>query len=100
MNLIDAPIEAGFASVNGIDIAYERLGDAAAPPVLMIMGLGGQLVSWPASLCQQLLVAGYQVVRFDNRDAGLSSKFDHHGRPPVLRVAADAGPAPVGRDAT
>ncbi len=75
---------------NGIELAYERLGDPAAPAVLLIMGLGGQLVSWPDPLCQDLVDAGYQVVRFDNRDVGLSSKLDHHGTPNLHRMALAA----------
>ena len=56
-----------------IAIAYETLGDAADPPVLLIMGLGGQLLSWPEDFCQLLVDRGLFVVRFDNRDVGLST---------------------------
>ena len=61
-----------------LDIHYEDLGDADNPPVLLIMGLGAQLVLWHDEFCQKLVDRGYRVVRFDNRDVGLSTKL--HGR--------------------
>ena len=69
-----------------IDIAYERLGDPNAPPVLLIMGLGAQLVAWPDGLCDQLLGHGLQLVRFDNRDAGESTHFQ--GAPNFMAAMA------------
>jgi pimeloyl-ACP methyl ester carboxylesterase len=57
----------------GIEIAYERLGNPDAPAVLLIMGLGGQSIHWPDAFCQALVNAGFQIIRFDNRDAGLST---------------------------
>jgi pimeloyl-ACP methyl ester carboxylesterase len=62
---------------NGIDIEYESLGDPSRPAVILIMGLGMQLVAWPDDFCQALADAGYRVIRFDNRDIGLSSHLDH-----------------------
>lgn len=59
----------------GIVIAYERFGDEQAPPVLLIMGIGAQLVGWPEGFCAELVARGLHVIRFDNRDAGLSSHF-------------------------
>jgi pimeloyl-ACP methyl ester carboxylesterase len=64
-----------------IDIAYERLGDPAHPPVLLIMGLGSQLISWPDGLCEELVARGLHVIRFDNRDAGESTHFHAVGMP-------------------
>ena len=58
--------------VNGITIEYEREG--AGEPLLMIMGLGAQLTAWPADLVSGLVGRGFEVIRFDNRDAGLSSE--------------------------
>ena len=75
---------------NSIDIEVEDSGagpDAqgrARPVVLLIMGLGMQLIAWPPGLVQALLDAGYRVIRFDNRDAGLSQKFDALGKPKML----------------
>ncbi|QDU62954.1 3-oxoadipate enol-lactonase 2 [Planctomycetes bacterium Pan216] len=61
---------------SGLDIEYETLGRPEDPPLLLVMGLGAQLVSWPTGLCQRLAEAGRYVIRFDNRDCGLSTKFD------------------------
>lgn len=73
------------AKSNGIEIEYETLGDPAGAPVLLIMGLGAQLVRWPQAFCQALVDAGHHVIRFDNRDVGLSSKMS--GKVPLLRTA-------------
>ena len=78
---------------NGIDIEVEDSGagfDAQGRPrpvVLLIMGLGMQLTAWPPAMVQALVDAGYRVVRFDNRDAGLSQHFDALGKPKVLWAA-------------
>lgn len=56
-----------------IDVAYQRLGDPKAPPVLLIMGLGAQLIRWPDGLCDMLLGKGLHLIRFDNRDVGQST---------------------------
>ncbi|MBA3593724.1 MAG: alpha/beta fold hydrolase [Pseudomonadota bacterium] len=72
---------------NGIDIEIEdtHAGDTTVRPVvLLIMGLGMQLVAWPPALVQSLVDAGYRVLRLDNRDIGLSQKFDHLGMPNLL----------------
>ncbi|MGO9926867.1 MAG: alpha/beta fold hydrolase [Mycobacterium sp.] len=60
-----------------VELYYEDLGDPAAPPALLIMGLGAQLPMWPDGFCAQLVDAGYRVIRFDHRDTGLSAKM--HG---------------------
>ena len=72
---------------NGIDIEVEDTGvgnGATRPVVLLIMGLGMQLVAWPSALVQGLVDAGYRVVRHDNRDIGLSQHFDHLGVPNMV----------------
>jgi pimeloyl-ACP methyl ester carboxylesterase len=71
-------------SANGTEIAYESLGDPQHPPVLLIMGLGMNLVAWPEDLCRYLVEAGYRVIRFDNRDSGLSQSFERNGTPNVV----------------
>ncbi len=77
-------------AANGLKIEVEDSGaglDArgqSRPVVLLIMGLGMQLIAWPPELVQGLVDAGYRVVRFDNRDAGLSQHFDALGTPSVL----------------
>jgi proline iminopeptidase len=67
--------------VNGITITYETQGDPNGEPILLIMGLGMQLVSWPDSFCEGLVRQGFYVIRFDNRDSGLSTKLTHLGKP-------------------
>ncbi len=75
-------------TANGIQLEYETLGDPKAPPVLLIMGLGAQLIRWPDAFCQGLLDGGYRVIRYDNRDIGLSSKLS--GRAKLGQEAARA----------
>ena len=58
-----------------IEIVYERLGDAAAPPVLLLMGGGAQLINWPDGFCAALVGQGLHLVRFDQRDTGRSTHF-------------------------
>jgi pimeloyl-ACP methyl ester carboxylesterase len=65
-----------FAKANAIEIAYETTGDPAAPVILLIMGLGASLVFWPDAFVDGLAARGFRLVRFDNRDFGLSAKFD------------------------
>lgn len=66
-----------FAEVGGgVTLCYETFGDPADPPVLLIMGLGMQLLGWDARFCALLAERGFHVVRFDNRDAGLSTSID------------------------
>ncbi|TYB67656.1 alpha/beta fold hydrolase [Nonomuraea sp. PA05] len=69
------------AAANGIDIAYESFGSPAGRPLLLIMGLGAQLIQWDETLCELLAEQGHHVVRFDNRDAGLSTHLHEHGAP-------------------
>ena len=69
---------------NGIDIEYESLGDPGAPAILLIMGLGMQLIAWPDAFCRHLVDRGFRVIRFDNRDVGLSGQFTGGKRPNVF----------------
>ena len=68
-----------------IDIAYNTLGEATDPPVLLISGLGAQLIAWDDAFCQELVDRGLFVIRFDNRDVGLSS---HLAGGPLLDPSA------------
>lgn len=63
-------------SANGLKIEYESFGPRNAPPIVLIMGLGAQLVLWPLELVHGLVERGFRVIRFDNRDIGLSEKID------------------------
>ncbi|MEO9969910.1 MAG: alpha/beta hydrolase [Hyphomonadaceae bacterium] len=72
-------------TANGISIAYEDHGDPTAQPVLMVMGLGGQLAMWPEELVQSLVQGGYRVIIFDNRDIGLSHQHLDETPPKIIR---------------
>ena len=72
-------------TANGIELAYETHGHDQAPPVLMIMGRGGQLTMWPDKLISDLVAGGYRVITFDNRDIGLSHHHKGEKTPPILR---------------
>jgi pimeloyl-ACP methyl ester carboxylesterase len=74
---------------SGIHIEYETFGDATAPPLLLVMGLGAQLIHWDDEFCQQLAGAGFHVIRYDNRDVGLSSKMEQASTPNLLQLYAD-----------
>jgi pimeloyl-ACP methyl ester carboxylesterase len=66
-----------------LDIAYEKFGDPGAPPVLLLMGLGTQMLGWPDGFCTALAARGVHVIRFDNRDIGLSSHLTDAPMPDV-----------------
>ncbi|MFG3137239.1 alpha/beta fold hydrolase [Streptomyces sp. NPDC048211] len=61
-----------------VSIAYESFGDPGDPPVLLVMGFGAQMLAWHEDFCQALADRGRYVIRYDNRDCGLSTKFDDH----------------------
>ena len=71
---------------NGIQIEYETFGEANSRPLLLIMGLAGQLILWDDELCQQLAQRGHFVIRFDNRDVGLSSKLEEAAVPDITQT--------------
>ncbi len=70
-----------LVAANGTALEVDDQGPTSAEPVLLVMGLGMQLVAWPDELVQRLLAHGLRVIRFDNRDAGLSQGFDELGKP-------------------
>jgi len=71
---------------NGIEIEYETFGKKGDPALLLIMGLGAQLTLWPESLCEGFAAHGFHVVRYDNRDVGLSTDFDKWGVPNIMEA--------------
>ncbi len=77
-----------YIEANGIRLAYEEFGEPARPAVLLIMGLGTQMIAWPESLCRGLAERGYRVIRFDNRDIGLSEKLEGSKVPAILKLLA------------
>jgi pimeloyl-ACP methyl ester carboxylesterase len=78
-------------NANGIRIEYDTIGNPSAPPLLLIMGLGGQLIHWDEGFCRQLADKGHFIIRFDNRDVGLSTKFDEAGLPDMAKLFESLG---------
>jgi pimeloyl-ACP methyl ester carboxylesterase len=72
------------ADSNGIRIEYEPFGNPSDRPLLLIIGLGGQLLQWDENLCRDLAARGHYVIRYDNRDTGLSTRFDAAGEPDIM----------------
>jgi pimeloyl-ACP methyl ester carboxylesterase len=72
------------AKVNGIEIEYVTEGDPSDPPLLLVMGLGAQLTTWPQGFVDGLRQRGFFTIRFDNRDSGLSTKFE--GLPDIMAM--------------
>ena len=64
-----------LAQANGIELCYDCFGEADAEPMVMIMGLGAQMIHWDDEFCREIAACGFRVIRFDNRDIGLSSKM-------------------------
>lgn len=69
------------AHVNDIEIEYDTFGDSSSKPLLLVMGLGAQMIAWLEVLCEYVANQGFYVIRFDNRDVGLSTKFEEKGVP-------------------
>ncbi len=86
----DSRTAPAFAEANGIQLCYDTFGDAAAPPLLLIMGLAAQMIAWDDMFCAQLAQRGYRVIRFDNRDIGLSTRLTASGIPDVGAAFAAA----------
>ena len=74
---------------NGITLAYQTYGDASATPLLLVMGLATQMLGWHEEFCGQLVDAGFFVVRFDNRDIGLSTHIHDAGMPDLTKLFTD-----------
>jgi pimeloyl-ACP methyl ester carboxylesterase len=89
LDVSPAELKASKVGPAGIDIVYQRFGQSDAPVVLLIMGIGGQLIHWPDGFCRALVERGLQIIRFDNRDSGLSSHMAD--APPPNLPAALAG---------
>lgn len=65
-----------YLMANGLRICYEEFGAKSNPTIMLIMGLGTQMIAWPDAFCESLASSGYRVIRYDNRDVGLSQKID------------------------
>ena len=81
------------ANVNGITIEYDVHGDDGGDPLLLVMGLGGQLIGWPLDFVDRLVAKGFRVIRFDNRDIGLSTMMPF---PPPTGAGCCCRPSPAG----
>jgi pimeloyl-ACP methyl ester carboxylesterase len=77
-------------TANGIRIEYETFGDRLQPALLLIMGLGAQMIFWDDDFCREIARRGFRVIRFDNRDCGLSTHFPEKGVPDVPEAVAAA----------
>jgi pimeloyl-ACP methyl ester carboxylesterase len=82
------------ARANGIELEYETFGDSAARPLLLITGLGAQMISWDQRFCELLAARGFYVIRFDNRDSGRSTWMESAG-PPDIAAAFGGDPHPA-----
>lgn len=69
-----------------VEIEYDTFGDRSGRPLVLVMGLGAQMILWDERFCEALAARGHFVVRFDNRDVGLSTKLDRHGEPDLFEV--------------
>ena len=89
-------IRTGTARSGDLDIYYEDMGEPTDPAVLLIMGLGSQLLLWRDGFCEKLVAQGLRVIRYDNRDVGLSSKTEHRssGQPLMARLVKEFTFAP------
>ena len=74
------------AKANNIDIEYGTIGESTGRPLILIMGLASQLVNWPEEFCLKLAEKGHYVIRFDNRDVGLSTKIEEGGMPDLTQA--------------
>ncbi len=78
-----------------IELEYDVTGQAGAPPLVLVMGFGQQMIAWDPRFCAKIADEGFRVVRFDNRDVGLSTKLAAHGTPDFMRaMMGDASVAP------
>jgi len=75
-------------SLDGVEIVYDTFGDPAYPPLLLIAGLANQMIDWRDEFCSELAEQGYWVVRFDNRDAGLSTRLDGIETPGLFAISS------------
>jgi pimeloyl-ACP methyl ester carboxylesterase len=74
------------AATNGLELEYETFGNQGDPAVLLVIGFAQQLITWDVAFCSQLAARGFYVIRFDNRDVGLSTKMTSLGRPNIPAI--------------
>ncbi|MEA2386695.1 MAG: hypothetical protein QOJ22_869 [Thermoleophilaceae bacterium] len=76
-----------FCKVGEVELCYEPFGDPSRPAVLLVMGLGTQMIGWHADFCTELAGRGFFVIRYDNRDVGRSTRFSHVPPPTAVEIA-------------
>lgn len=86
------------ATVGRLEIEYDSFGDPSNPPILLVMGLAYQMIEWDDRVCRQLAEHGFRVIRYDNRDVGLSTKLDDLGAPDLLGLLTGSAPPPYTLD--
>lgn len=79
-----------FVTANGLEICWDSFGRANDPPLILIMGMGAQMIAWDDAFCEQLAARRFRVIRFDNRDTGRSTWLSHAGIPDVTRAMTRA----------
>jgi pimeloyl-ACP methyl ester carboxylesterase len=82
-------------AANGINIEYTTTGDPDHPPLLLVMGLGAQLIAWDDEFVEALARRGFYVIRYDNRDVGRSTWFDDAGVPDIAAIVGGEEPVPI-----
>jgi pimeloyl-ACP methyl ester carboxylesterase len=82
------------AKSNGVELEYDTFGDPADPALLLVMGLGAQLIDWPEDFAREIAGHGFHVIRFDNRDIGLSTYLDELGVPDLTALFTGGATAP------
>lgn len=87
-------VTSGRAPVGALELAYETFGSPGDPAVVLVMGLGTQMLGWPHEFCRSLAGAGFFVVRFDNRDVGGSTHLRDTDVPALWRVLLHLTPPP------
>jgi pimeloyl-ACP methyl ester carboxylesterase len=80
------PVPETFCRIGDVDLCYETFGDATDPAMLLIMGLGTQMLGWDAEFCEQLAARGFHVIRYDNRDIGRSTILDDFPAPTLGQI--------------
>ncbi len=65
-----------YLMANGLRLAYDEFGNTSDPAIILVMGLGTQMIAWPVQMCEALAEQGFRVIRFDNRDIGLSQQIE------------------------
>ena len=85
-------------AANGLEFEYEEFGKRSSPPLLLVMGLGAQMITWDDEFCEAIAAKGFRVIRYDNRDIGLSSHLDHHGMPDLAGITSGEVEPPYSLD--